>query len=122
MQKTDIWLDVRWGLPFASGSVDSIYSTHMIEHLYPDELENLLLECARVLKAGGGMRIIVPSLSNAILAFQQNRRDWFYDNFPRHFDSLEDAFPISSSAMDSIGPRSISAISTKSCARQDSGR
>ncbi len=91
-QKTDIWLDVRCGLPFASGSVDSIYSTHMIEHFYPDELEALLLDCARVLKPDGGMRIIVPSLSNAILAFQQNRRDWFYDDFPRHFDSLGGRF------------------------------
>jgi len=92
MHKTDIWLDIRCGLPFASNSVDSIYSTHMIEHLYPDELEKLLLDCARVLKAGSGMRIIVPSLSNAILAFQQNRHDWFYDNFPRHFDSLGGRF------------------------------
>jgi SAM-dependent methyltransferase len=91
-QKTDIWLDVRCGLPFASASVDSVYSTHMIEHFYPDELETLLLECARVLKAGGGIRIIVPSLSNAILAFQQNRREWFYDDFPRHFDSLGGRF------------------------------
>jgi predicted SAM-dependent methyltransferase len=92
MRKSDIWLDVRRGLPFASGSVDSIYSAHMIEHLYPDELERLLRECVRVLKAEGGMRIIVPSLSNAILAFQQNRRDWFYDDFPRHFDSLGGRF------------------------------
>jgi predicted SAM-dependent methyltransferase len=92
LQKTDIWLDVRCGLPFASNSVDSIYSTHMIEHLYPDELEKLLRDCARVLKPGGGMRIIVPSLSNAIAAFQQNRHDWFYDNFPRHFDSLGGRF------------------------------
>jgi SAM-dependent methyltransferase len=90
--KSDIWLDVRFGLPFASGSIDSIYSTHMIEHFYPDEVEKLLRDCARVLKAGGGMRIIVPSLSNAILAFQQNRRDWFYDNSPRHFDSLGGRF------------------------------
>src|SRR6185437_10267652 len=34
MHKTDILLDIRCGLPFASNSVDSIYSTHMIEHLY----------------------------------------------------------------------------------------
>jgi predicted SAM-dependent methyltransferase len=92
LQKTDMWLDVRCGLPFASGSVNSIYTTHMIEHLYPDELERLLGDCARVLKAGGGMRIIVPSLSNAITAFQQKRHDWFYDDFPRHFDSLGGRF------------------------------
>ena len=34
MQKTDIWLDVRCGLPFAN-SVDSIYSTHMISIFIP---------------------------------------------------------------------------------------
>jgi predicted SAM-dependent methyltransferase len=92
LQKTDLWLDVRCGLPFGTASVDSIYSTHMIEHMYPDELDILLRECARVLKAGGGMRIIVPSLSNAIRAFQERRHDWFYDDFPRHFDSLGGRF------------------------------
>jgi SAM-dependent methyltransferase len=92
MRKSDIWLDVRRGLPFAASSVDSIYSAHMIEHLYPDELERLLRDCVRVLRLAGGMRIIVPSLSNAILAFQQNRRDWFYNDFPRHFDSLGGRF------------------------------
>jgi predicted SAM-dependent methyltransferase len=92
LQKTDLWLDVRCGLPFATASVDSIYSTHMIEHLYPDELDKLLRECARVLKAEGGMRIVVPSLSSAIIAFQEKRYDWFYDAFPRHFDSLGGRF------------------------------
>ncbi len=87
-----MWLDVRCGLPFADNSVDSIYSTHMIEHLYPDELEKLLRECARTLRPGGGMRFIVPSLANAILAFQQNLHEWFYDDFPRHFDSLGGRF------------------------------
>lgn len=88
----DLWLDVRCGLPFASESVDSIYSTHMIEHFYPDELERLLAECARVLKPRAGIRLIVPSLQNAIKAYQQNRDDWFYDSFPRHFDSLGGRF------------------------------
>lgn len=91
-QKIDLWLDVRCGLPFASNSVDSIYSTHMIEHLYPDELQKLLRECARVLRPGRGIRLIVPSLKNAILAYQQGRREWFYDDFPRHFDSLGGRF------------------------------
>jgi len=91
-QKLDLWLDVRCGLPFASGSVDSIYSTHMIEHLYPDELERLLSECIRVLKPGAGLRLVVPSLQSAIRAYQQNRHEWFYDSFPRHFDSLGGRF------------------------------
>lgn len=91
-QKIDLWLDVRCGLPFASGSVDSIYSTHMIEHFYPDELQKLLRECNRVLKPGGGLRLIVPSLKSAITAYEQGRHEWFYDSFPRHFDSLGGRF------------------------------
>ena len=90
--KIDLWLDVRNGLPFRSNSVDSIYSTHMFEHFYPDELTRLLQECARVLKNGGGMRLVVPSLENAIAAYTQQRSEWFYDAFPRHFDSLGGRF------------------------------
>ncbi|HXR17848.1 MAG TPA: methyltransferase domain-containing protein [Terriglobales bacterium] len=92
LQKIDMWLDVRCGLPFANQSVDSIYSTHMIEHLYPDELEDLLRECARVLKPRAGLRLIVPSLRSAVLAYQENRHDWFCDSFPRHFDSVGGRF------------------------------
>jgi len=92
LRKVDLWLDVRCGLPYRANSVASIYSTHMIEHLYPDELERLLGECARVLKPGGGLRIVVPSLRNAILAYQDNRHDWFPGSFPRHFDSVGGRF------------------------------
>jgi predicted SAM-dependent methyltransferase len=92
LNKIDVWLDVRNGLPFRSGSVDSIYSTHMFEHFYPDELKRLLQECVRVLKSGGGIRLIVPSLESAIAAYTQERSDWFYDSFPRHFDSLGGRF------------------------------
>lgn len=90
--KIDIWLDVRRGLPFAAASVDSIYSTHMAEHFYPDELSRLLAECARVLKPGAGLRLIVPNLESAIFAYQRNLHDWFDDRFPRHFDSLGGRF------------------------------
>jgi predicted SAM-dependent methyltransferase len=90
--KLDLWLDVRNGLPFASNSADSIYSTHMFEHFFSDELESLLLECMRVLKPGGGIRLIVPNLASAISAYSLKRSDWFYDSFPRHFDSLGGRF------------------------------
>ena len=90
--KIDCWLDVRRGLPFRSNSVDSIYSTHTFEHFYPDELDDLLGECHRVLKEKGGIRLIVPSLRNAITAYHQGRTEWFEDVFPRHFDSLGGRF------------------------------
>ncbi len=90
--KIDVWLDVRNGLPFRSNSIASVYSTHMFEHLYPDELKRLLQECVRVLTKGGGIRLIVPSLESAIAAYVQQRSDWFDDSFPRHFDSLGGRF------------------------------
>jgi predicted SAM-dependent methyltransferase len=90
--KIDVWLDVRNGLPFPSNSVDSIYSTHVFEHFYPDELKRLLGECVRVLKNGGGIRIVVPSLESAITAYAQGRSEWFDNSFPRHFDSLGGRF------------------------------
>jgi predicted SAM-dependent methyltransferase len=92
LNKLDLWLDVRNGLSFASGSVDSIYSTHMFEHFYPDELKLLLLECVRVLKPGGGIRLIVPNLGSAIAAYAQRQVDWFDPAFPRRFDSLGGRF------------------------------
>jgi predicted SAM-dependent methyltransferase len=90
--KIDLWLDVRNGLPFPSNTVDSIYSTHMFEHFYPDELQLLLRECLRVLKPGAGIRLIVPNLASAISAYSQKQGAWFCDSFPRHFDSLGGRF------------------------------
>ncbi len=90
--KLDLWLDVRNGLPFPSNSADSIYSTHMLEHFYADELQTLLHECFRVLKPGAGIRLIVPNLGSAISAYSNRQIGWFEDKFPRHFDSLGGRF------------------------------
>jgi len=84
--KKDLWLDVRCGLPFRAASVDSIYTAHMLEHLYPDELDDLLQECVRVLKPGAGMRIVVPSLASAIIAYSQKRDNWFA-SWPVQYES-----------------------------------
>jgi predicted SAM-dependent methyltransferase len=54
--------DVRKPLPFADSSVDAVYASHLLEHLYRDEAERLLKECARVLRPGGAVRIVVPDL------------------------------------------------------------
>jgi predicted SAM-dependent methyltransferase len=89
--RVDLWLDLRNGLPFRAESVDSIYSTHVFEHFYGDELQRLLGECFRVLKPGAGVRLVVPSLTNAIVAYGQKRADWF-SNFPRSFESLGGRF------------------------------
>jgi predicted SAM-dependent methyltransferase len=90
--RIDLWLDVRNGLPFPTNYADSIYSTHMFEHFYPDELQQLVNECFRILRPGGGIRLVVPSLSSAIIAYAEKRHDWFYEDYPRHYDSLGGRF------------------------------
>ena len=53
-------LDVTRGLPFPTGSVDAIYSSHMLEHLYFNEAQFVLRECFRVLRDGGILRLALP--------------------------------------------------------------
>lgn len=57
----DLYWDLRYGIPFAGGSVDNVYSSHLFEHLpYPDG-QKLLAEAMRVLKPGGSFSIVVPN-------------------------------------------------------------
>lgn len=58
--------DIRKPLPSDSGSVDAIYSSHMIEHLTRDEGERFLRECYRVLRPGGNIRVVVPDLEGVV--------------------------------------------------------
>ncbi|MFZ1574943.1 MAG: methyltransferase domain-containing protein [Chromatiaceae bacterium] len=50
----------RW--PFADGSVDVVYLSHVLEHLDTTIRKKVLDEAARVLKSGGVLRIVVPDL------------------------------------------------------------
>jgi predicted SAM-dependent methyltransferase len=54
--------NLRKELPFPNESVDYIFSSHMLEHLYKDDAARLLAECYRVLKKGGLICIVVPDL------------------------------------------------------------
>lgn len=52
--------DARRRLNFSTGSVDYIYSSHMLEHLFRDEAEIFLKECLRILKKDGKIRMCIP--------------------------------------------------------------
>ena len=54
--------DITKNLPFKDNSIDYIYSSHSLEHLYLEQAKILLKECFRVLKPEGIFRIIVPDL------------------------------------------------------------
>jgi len=47
-----------------SGSVDAVFSSHNIEHLYPHEVAVALAEFKRVLKSGGFVVVTCPDLQS----------------------------------------------------------
>jgi predicted SAM-dependent methyltransferase len=54
--------DVRKRIPFPDSSVSCIYSSHTFEHFTYEESRAVALECFRVLRVGGILRIVVPDL------------------------------------------------------------
>ena len=61
-------------IPHGSETVDSIYSSHMIEHLDRHEAASFLAECRRVLKPGGVLRLSAPNLRWSVLEYAENGR------------------------------------------------
>lgn len=66
--------DLRRGLPFCDSSVDLIVADNVLEHIPPvdhfgmDDYIFVMNECARVLKIGGRMKIVVPYWSSMSFA------------------------------------------------------
>jgi predicted SAM-dependent methyltransferase len=63
---TFIFHNLRYGAPFTDASVDFLYSSHLLEHLFKEDAVRLLAEMRRVLKPGGRLRICVPDLTKAV--------------------------------------------------------
>ena len=59
---------------FEDGTIDEIYTSHMIEHLPPDEFYAALVEWHRVLKVGGTVRIRCPN-------FELYAKEWLGGNY-----------------------------------------
>lgn len=69
----DIVTNLAWGVPFGDGTVESIYCSHFLEHLYSDgEVPHLLAEMYRTLVPGGRVRIVVPDMMRLMEAYVQN--------------------------------------------------
>jgi hypothetical protein len=55
------WADAR-KLPISDGSVEIIYSSHMLEHLDRKDAILFLAEAKRVLRVGGVIRLCIPDI------------------------------------------------------------
>lgn len=74
----ELALDLRWQLPFATGSVELVFMSHVFEHLYyPEEASAVLAEIHRVLIDGGRLRLIVPDIELCINAYVERNEAFF---------------------------------------------
>lgn len=56
------YVDLRHGIPYGDETFDVVYHSHLLEHLDREHVRPFLMECRRVLRPGGVLRIVVPDL------------------------------------------------------------
>jgi SAM-dependent methyltransferase len=65
--------DIRKPFPWGDGTIDVIYTSNTIEHLKKRDGETCLRECARVLRPGGIVRVVVPNLEGYVRQYLDGR-------------------------------------------------
>ena len=73
--------DLAFGIPFDKSTVDFVYSSHFLEHLYRADAQRILHESFRVLKLGGTIRISVPDLEYAVSLYHAGKRHEMLGNY-----------------------------------------
>jgi SAM-dependent methyltransferase len=67
------YADATRRIPLAAGSVEVIYSSHMLEHLHPERAQTFLREALRVLAPHGIIRLAVPDLERLVNRYLAHR-------------------------------------------------
>lgn len=73
------YLDLTAPFPLSSESVDCIFTSHVLEHLFPADAELALTECLRILRPGGVLRVVVPDLDRLVDAYAPEDPDGFLE-------------------------------------------
>lgn len=73
--------DLAFGIPFDDNTVDFVYSSHFLEHLYRADAQRILQESFRVLKPGGTIRVSVPDLEYAVSLYHAGKRHEMLGNY-----------------------------------------
>ena len=60
------YLNVTKRFPYPDATFDYVFSSHLLEHLYPNQAIFCLNETFRVLKKGGVVRIALPDLDKIV--------------------------------------------------------
>ena len=71
-------MNVLWGLPFDDGTVQIVYLSHLLEHLfYPRDVMALFAEIFRVLAPAGIVRVVVPDIAQCLAAYGRGDQAFF---------------------------------------------
>jgi len=78
-------------LPFEDNSIDAIYTSHTLEHIFPHHIDFVFSEMFRVLKEKRRVRIVVPDIDVAINAYNKKNIDFLRSSKnPRKLKVLPD--------------------------------
>ena len=78
--------DVKTGLPFADGSFDVVYCSHVLEHLVPEDAIGLVKQMLRVLRPQGIVRVVVPDLEVIAREYLRLLGEVAKGDSDRHYD------------------------------------
>lgn len=74
--------NLKKGIPHKDSSVDCIYTSHFLEHLYRYQAIEILKECHRVLKPDGILRVSVPDVEKLRSILNTDHFcTWFYPEY-----------------------------------------
>ena len=89
----DVVADIRDLSVFGTDSVDEIVASHVIEHFYLWEVQDILIEWKRVLRPGGTLYVECPNIHNCALmllhgGFTDQMHMWGFFGDPSHKEPL----------------------------------
>jgi SAM-dependent methyltransferase len=74
-----VYMDITKPLPLRNESVSAVFSSHVLEHLFADEVHSLASELKRVMIPGGICRVVVPDLEKIVASYNVDRPQAFID-------------------------------------------
>jgi SAM-dependent methyltransferase len=82
-----IW-DLRHGIPFPNQTFDVVYCCHLLEHINKTYVLSFLVECCRVLRPGGVIRVVVPDLEKWTRRYIRSISLCKADNYLREHEEI----------------------------------
>lgn len=82
--RADLIIFLQKRLPFRTGTLERIYTEHVLEHVPFKTAVYFLKEANRTLQPGGVVRIAMPDLDDLIDGYQKDWRRFDWVNWPGH--------------------------------------